>query len=452
MHLIFLIISSFMYVMPFYFNSYAWVFVFFFAIPLFYSAFTTQLSFKEGYLWGFTTFLLHMFGVLWSIACMSSTPFLFCVLPFLLCVVYQGLYAGLWFFMMHRIQRIVCMQQGSLLQALLWIFGMWLYFYWIEHYCFICFDYWEGYIFMSPLIPLVHTSQLFGIIHIVGKEIMALLLYSWSAFCALFLIHQHKWYLFFALIIIGFWLISCVQFYSSTYVDKPSWISHIISFPKFVDCTIQPNMCAQTLAEEIRQLLIRFPEVEIILMPESCLLDGAIVATYAYYFSQQYVGKPIHILLGSFYEDKENYYNVCYWLYDGVIQARYNKRHTMPLTERIPFLFHYQCIKNLYFAGTTQVTRSENKKAYFQCLKNSTWVPYICSELFFNTWPEDTTHNPLIVLVNDRWCPVLYMRYLMVQVARFKALLWQRDIIYISYFFALVCTSDGHCYEIQKAF
>lgn len=450
-----LFVSALLYSMPFYYG-FVWWLIFFFPIPLFYTAYTHTLSFKEGYFWGFFTFFFHMVGMLWSLAHMSAYPFIFCVIPFIFCVFYQGLYAGIWFWLMQHVQQWFTIQRDSLLYAILWIFGIWLYFYWIEHYCLICFDYWEGYILMHPLIPLMRCRFLANSITYIGKEMMIIMLYAWSAACALYSVRRDRVLWIIICFINAWWLLFCVFSYyffvanTTTQMTKPLWFCRLCSFVHYNTCTSHAYMSARILSEEIKQLLEQLPEVDVVIMPESAIVDGIVFEEYAHLFSEQHLQKPIHLIAGSFYKDQINYFNTCYWVHNGNVRIRYDKRHTMPLTERIPSICNHPYIYDLYFSNAQCIDRATNVRPVLQISDNMHMVPYICSELFFNAEPDaDNTSNPIVALINDKWCMAIYLRRLMVQVAQLKAILWQRDIIYVSYYYALWCTKNGIIYPLQ---
>ena len=76
------------------------------------------------------------------------------------------------------------------------------------------------------------------------------------------------------------------------------------------------------------------------------------------------------------------------------------------------------------------------------------FVPYICSELFFNEYPDDNYHDtPILVLVNDSvFLQHACSRYIcneLQMLARFKAVQWQREIVYVSYSQSFYCGKDG---------
>jgi hypothetical protein len=83
-----------------------------------------------------------------------------------------------------------------------------------------------------------------------------------------------------------------------------------------------------------------------------------------------------------------------------------------------------------------------------------TCVPYICSELFFNEYPDDIYKNiSVVALVNDTAFLRRYASYiseLLFLVARMKAIAWQRDIVYVSYSRSFFIDRSGMIAEINE--
>jgi hypothetical protein len=160
------------------------------------------------------------------------------------------------------------------------------------------------------------------------------------------------------------------------------------------------------------------------------------------------VGKPIHLIFGAFRRFNGCYFNSLYWLYDGVVQSYFDKRHAMIVSERLPFVFSSEYIRSIYFSKDSQVTQGQALRPQLIIGSCGTFVPYICSELFFNEKPDDQYDPvPIIVIVNDSMFLSSqgngYMRKLLVLVARFKALMWKRDVVYASYGYGLLIDKSG---------
>jgi hypothetical protein len=150
-------------------------------------------------------------------------------------------------------------------------------------------------------------------------------------------------------------------------------------------------------------------------------------------------------VVGSFFDDAHNCYrNSCYWIKHGILQQRFDKRHAMILVERIPQLCSANMLKNMYFNQMPEIVPSCNIRPCITLSDTLRVVPYLCSELFFNEYPDDHYDCTILLLANDTWTPARYIRHLMYLAVRFKAIQWQRTIIYVSYYYAVVCDKYGH--------
>ncbi len=172
-------------------------------------------------------------------------------------------------------------------------------------------------------------------------------------------------------------------------------------------------------------------------------------------WSEKYIGKAIHLIFGSFrYDDNGNYYNTAYWVYNGQLQQCFDKRHAVLISERLAWLSLFSAVKDVYGDAVHSTTISVNDRLPIVMPGCMTCVPYICSELFFNEYPDDIYKNiAIIALVNDRaflGSCALYISDLLLQVARMRAIAWQRDIIYVSYSCSLFIDKYGMIAELNE--
>jgi hypothetical protein len=71
------------------------------------------------------------------------------------------------------------------------------------------------------------------------------------------------------------------------------------------------------------------------------------------------------------------------------------------------------------------------------------FVPYICSEIFFNDIPDDTFTFPIASFCNDTWIEAHNLERIMHLIHTFRALEWMRDILYVSYNNPLLYDKSG---------
>jgi len=123
----------------------------------------------------------------------------------------------------------------------------------------------------------------------------------------------------------------------------------------------------------------------------------------------------------------------------------------MLLSERLPDWLDVDWIRTRYFKNTPPVHAATNTRPLLKLSDRIAFVPYICSELFFNEYPDDhyPTH-PILAVCNDHWAPLNHTKYQLYLAARFKAIEWQRPIIYISYQYATCFMKNGFSHQIPQ--
>jgi hypothetical protein len=132
------------------------------------------------------------------------------------------------------------------------------------------------------------------------------------------------------------------------------------------------------------------------------------------------------------------------------LQCCYDKKHAMLLSERLSTWMDNDFFKHIYFNERQPIHRSLCERTQCVVSENISFVPYICSELFFTELPDDTYENsPVLAVVNDILFTT-YIQKLLVLLARFKAIQWQRNIIYVSYTQSLFIDVCGRCTQINE--
>ena len=414
--------------------------VFFFLVPLYYCACTKTLSFKEGYFYGFFQWALAGWGVLASITHMAQGSLVIRIIPSIAILAYEGLFSGLWFLITNRL--IAWLRITSIVgRLLIWICTTMLYIIWVVHYSFSIFNYIEGYFLMHPLLPLIEHPPLLSLLVPLGKGVVTLFLCITNAIFTVPLLLKRRWYI--AGLACIPWLISLAM--APAPLAVPGWVHKIAYIPHSFKSQLNLTPLGEAVQRHIRILLKEYPKTEVIILPESAF-DRVNLETaheIGQYWNREHVSKPLHLVIGAFHWDNKKIHNAAYWLYDGTIQAIFRKRHAMLLVEAVAPWYDLSFLRNLYHP-IAPVSPSDNKRIAFTFFENKPFVPYICSELFFNDTPDDAyTHVTILALCNDTWTVAPYISYLMLLAARFKALEWQRDMVYISYLYGNYIDKNG---------
>ncbi|HXW86331.1 MAG TPA: hypothetical protein VEK38_03240, partial [Candidatus Bathyarchaeia archaeon] len=416
-----LTLSAVLYALAFIEPCYCWWMVFIFALPIFYAAHHYRLSFAEGYFWGILVFGLHLHGVLIGIVRMAEGPWHIRLIPVFFIVLYQAFFAALTFWIAHMLA------QSNIIKKLLqknhdtfytkhaiWTLALLAFSFHLDQLCLLIFDYCEGYVFMNSLIPLAqyppllnaflaaHKMPVKPLENLASFIITPLLI---GSFLYIMLQKRAKKTLCAAAIgCVAFCLFFTVQEKSMT---KPAYLEHVK--PLQLIFWSSPNIAAMANAGRARfiELLKKWPDTEVIILPEAAFYCSHLEKEHiSLYWSTEYLGKAIHIILGTFRWSHDQYRNAFLWFYDGIIQASFDKKHAMLLTERTPTLFNRASIHDLYFQRFPEIVPSDNKRPRLQITPNFAIVPYICSELFFNQHADDTfPDTPILAICNDHWAP-----------------------------------------------
>ena len=443
-----LLLSACIYAFAFLSSTYFWWLIFFFPIPLFYCALHKKLTFRDGYFWGLISFGLHLSGPLYGIFYMTHTYPIYTIILVLLFILYESLYAGLWFWLtVTIINWYACTKT---MQLMIWILTTLGYFYWINHYCLFIFGRCEGYFFMHPLLPLAVYPPLLFLLPIVGKTVLLLFLLMVPGAITIWI--QKKTTIRFLIIIITLspWIIGVLK--TDQKKSVPHWLSHVTPAPLTFAPSADINHTAYIVCKELKQLINRHKKTSLIIFPESAFYetDFSHITQLASCLDKKNLGKSVDIILGAFLKKNGNCYNTLYLIKNGKIQHYFNKRHTVILTQRLPFWLNFPIIHRMFFDEMPPISACNNPREKLIVFDNVELVPYICSDLFFNEYPDDNyPHIPILAITNDRWTYKSYIAQLMRLSAAFKAIEWQRDILYISYLYATFFDKYGNYFVLD---
>lgn len=472
-----LLLSAVFYALPFLYGTCWWWTIPLYPIFFFYGTARYTIGFKPLLFWGVCVYTLHLSGVLFAIVSMARGAWWYAFIPATGIVLQQALCAA---FFLWCVQKLISyffvypskpgrsrkfVKVGVVeCSLLIWTIALWLYTFWADQYCLFLFGKIEGYQFMHPLVPLVHYPPLLRLLPIVGKKILSIFFFSTcAATVLLFLRYIHLSrratpdtpdqqrgrciaLIIFVLSLLP-WIVSL--WLPTPPVQQPDWLNQIMPLPVIFPRADNVDRMIQVAGDEFKNVAQYNSTAQLIVLPESSFYDDQLAtrSATAMYWSQDYVGKPVNVLVGAFRRDGDQFYNCLYWYKDGTLQMYFDKRHTMILTERIPQFLDTKRFNDLYFGTYPQRQCGCQERMPMALLDNQRLVPYVCSELFFNDGPDDIySDTPILLVSNDMWFDFFgahYMQDLMETLARFKALQWQRDIVYTSVSRALFIAKNG---------
>lgn len=417
-------------------SSLFWWASFIFLIPLFYVGNISSISFKEAYLYGIFQWTVGAGGVLYSLIVLGQGPLYLRLIPSAFMVLYEAVFTALWLwgtlaFISHFSVK------SFYWRMFLWMVTTCLYFYWVIHLSLSLLNTIEGYFLMNPLVPLAEYPQFLFFLPFLGKNFLLALLIFTNGLGALTLIlpeHRIRSLLLFSVALLP-WILSILLAQQS--MTAPLWVNAVFPLQKKYSATTELTPFAKEIQDVLRLALKKNPKTALVILPESSLdgIDFAQAHELGHYWNAQNIGRPISIVLGAFNWEKTSYRNTAYWIYDGKLQGQFYKRHVMAVTEGIGHWYNFSWLRTLYHPSPfSVVTASLNERPLWHLLPGVAMVPYICSELFFNSNPDDThVHAPIIALCNDHWASLSSTRRLMFLTAVFKACEWQREIVYVAY-------------------
>lgn len=444
-------LSAILFGVPVLWSPITWPVVFLFPIPLFYLVTFSNLSYMHGFIWGLLAFSVHTSGVFWGIDNLAQGSIAARFTPLIIIVSYLSLYSLAWFCI-----NTVCIKFFKLstipAKLVLWIITYWLFILFMENYCLSIFGRAEGYFLFNPVFVLAEKPQLLSLVSYLGKTLLLLciLCLAGSIVFAYITKSLHSFLLVFLFTLP--WLTSL--FIQRPQQEPPPWIYKVAHLPAVIPEMI--NLQKQALiAQNLFKLVAeQSPNAELIVMPESSMQCNHLSTTPSMcaVWSEKELGRPLHIILGSFRWDGPAYRNTLHWCYNGTLQNIFDKRHAMLLTEQIPATFKLNILEDLFFTTSAQVSPSTAPRPIFTIFEGVSFVPYICSELFFNDQPDDTypPGSTIIASTNDYWSKKTNISHLMQLTARFRAIQWQRNILYISFLYAKYFDQYGNEFDLKN--
>jgi apolipoprotein N-acyltransferase len=305
---------------------------------------------------------------------------------------------------------------------------------------------------MHPLLPFAEQPMLLALLPYAGKYCLLAFVYGFAGFVTMFLLSFRYIYVLGAILMLIPWCISIILWAQQCSGICPHWLQRIASVPHKFPKIENHSITARTVREHIKDALQKKTTADIVIIPESSVYSPYVLNTPALisHLDPMQLERPVHAIIGSFYDENGLYRNSCYWVKNGVVQQRFDKRHAMVMIERMPRFFRSSFMKNMYFKTMPEIIKSSNARPCFSLSENLCFVPYICSELFFNEYPDDSHGStPILLISNDAWCPAFYVRRLMYLMVRFKAIQWQRPILYVSYHHTVFFDERGDVYLID---
>lgn len=444
------VFSAILYTLPFLWSDILWWLIFIFPVPLLYLTRTQNLSFIHGYVWGCIVFVLHLSGGIYIVAQLAHESWLIGVLLGVVMILYQALFPAIIFLCTTVIIRFFAVQ-SPMLRLCMWFVTLVFFIFWTDRYCLWVFGIKEGYPLMHPLLPLVQEPSLLILLPIIGKSMLTILFLLVPVSGVLLLWYQNYIAALFFVCAIIPWLLSyCL---STIQTKQPDWWYRVKSLPCMAYATVDnPVVTIKIVAYQLKKIIEKYPHTTVIVMPESAfnITDFENRPALLELWNEYYLGKAVHLIFGTCRWKEGCYYNSLYWVHNGVLQECFDKKHAMLITERLSEWMNNGLIQQIYFKDGISITRSQNDRIKLP-IEGIIFVPYICSELFFNELPDDNYgHVSIVAIVNDMLFLDSYIQQLLLLLARLRAIQWQRNIVYVSYGRSLCINTHGLLQNVNE--
>lgn len=421
MYLFFAAIS---YLLPF-FLPYVWPLEWLFPVFLFFGiqkSSTFSLS-----IWCSIITAIHLLPIYAALITMASGPLWMKLIgPWFFSAYVSGSFF-IWLFITK-----LCLKKTANINArlILWTISLWLFLLSLE-LIFLCpFGKIEGVPFFSPLLPMAYEPRALAPLSYVPYSLVLLWYCIITSLISFDFTQAHAK----KVGIITFALASAPWIFLSLNQPEPApptWLSKVGHLPLSLPGSFSLNTGQAAICHELNQLYKKHPQLKLVIMPESSWNGSALSNAPTLDWLKNH---PIeNLIIGSFAQEKNRYYNCLYWYHNGLFLQRCDKRHAIPFAERATL--NEDLCDQLYFKKSPPICPSEKPRIQLTIPDIDSFTPYICSDFYCAHWPDDSTTAPLLLTANDSWF-MPHFQILMALTAQLGAIQWRRPLLYIAYYHA----------------
>lgn len=425
MTLFLIIFSALSYSILLIYPKYFWYVSFFYLIPIFWLALNKKLFFIEGFVWGLFFYLIHFYFLF--ILILENCNGNYKILAPIFCVIYFSLLSGIWFWL----TQLLCKKLNNIFFiVLIWSLSATLYYFFIYSFSFLIFECNCGYVFNHPFIALIEYINLLNLLSVFGIWLLTFFLFLFQVSIAALLYKKQKiWILMICLSLLPF---SCGVFLNSNINEEKNFFNKNFGFI-CLHKNNNPYKLAFTIYNEIQKIVKDNPDIQIIFTPETAFpFSFTDYPEIIKWFYNDLKNKKIHILLGSHKREKNKFYNVVYHIFDGKIINIYYKTHLVFFCENVPKTWQklFNLSSELFLKDSIEFEKPCKKNTIFE-IDGKSYSPLICSDIFFKK--DFSKMQPYIILFrNESWFSTEYMKRLMNNYIKLKALELRKSIFCVS--------------------
>ena len=428
--------------------SSCWWLMLVWAIPLWWGAWHVDMTLASATTWYLIAGGGHLAGMLVGLYRLAAGPSCARLVVPLLVFMYYLIISLIWLMgtaLMARPLR-VARQLGPFVA--LWVLTTFAYLILVCDYSLIVCGAWEGYALFSPLIPLVEVPALLWPLLWVHERLFLLSILSMQAGAVIALMRHRGWYALGIVLIIWFagaqgpWL--CAR-------DVQGYAYHVgVVTSQFFET--DPSHAVRHIMNHVDSLLEQHPALNVIILPESSVYTEDVFSCVRQECVAKISSYPGTMVLGGFRRQGDRACNTAWLISGGRIIDYFDKQYLLPITEYIPWWGHYCGAKKHFFETMTEITVAPGVvvRPLWNLSATLRMVPYICSEFFLARRPRDDYGDvPMLVLCNNIWAPAI-TRWVMMRAAAFRAVAWQRTVIYVAHEHSSVMTTSGERYALVE--
>lgn len=436
------LLAGIAYIVPFVANQYCWWLILFFPCLVLCAIAMHQYAWWQIFGSAWICIGLQQCGLIVSLYRMTSGPWYVRLVPGISVISYCSFIFFCVWVVVHWGMRIVFLHDRCVVRIIAAATSYMGALLVIDRYGFIVCGSYQGYPFLNPILLLAQLPELLWPVAYCGVDGASLYFWLVSALGVIACVHHNKRCIVLAIACVLIWIAGACLVSSES---LPDFLDHIMVLDRRYSATNNLDIALRLLQSDIRDVQSTHPQVQLIIMPESALSVGMIDEIYS-----GSIYCSCALLAGGYrMVDTSSYNTVVYAVH--AYAALFSKRLLVPIVERIPYCLSYTWLQSLFFKHSPILSESNNKR--WVCTGNPcTFVPYICSELFLSSDPDDEHPDDVIIAcVNDTWCVWEYVRQCMQLCARLRAIAWNRAIIYASYHAACYISKNGREYPLAIA-